>query len=63
MIDIVCSAIPKDFRVAKQAEIEGLKTRIFNAIIASEKDKLTTIQDEFDLLEIEIGKRNAKHPV
>ncbi|MAL77720.1 MAG: hypothetical protein CMN55_01175 [Sneathiella sp.] len=63
MIDIVCSAIPKDFRIAKQAEIEGLKTRIFNAIIASERDKLSTIHDEFELLDAEIGKRNARHPV
>ncbi len=58
LIDIVCSAIPKENRNACHDKIDELKTRIFRSIIDSEKNKLS-IPDEFSRLAEELSRRES----
>jgi patatin-related protein len=54
LIDIVASALPRG-RTLPPGRIAGLKRDIFRAILADERDRLTTIPDLFEAIAREVG--------
>lgn len=61
LIEIVCSAIPELNTQLNRQKIENLKSSAFRAIIETERQKLTTISDEFLRLDHELAERDRVH--